>query len=116
MRRANFFAGFAVVATLSLTTPAHADPVFAVDFAGKCTDCNAASGDLATAQLILHDYNLGDDITTGNFVSFTYNGTDLVNPFTIAAGDTNLIVAGLIQGTLPGYQDVFIKGDVNGTD
>jgi hypothetical protein len=51
-------------------------------FHGTCSDCSGT----ATATLVLANYTLGQPITGSNFVSFTYNGTNLGGPFTIAPG------------------------------
>ena len=53
-------------------------------FSGACVDCTQAnsSSTTVTGSLTLGSYYLGNAITASNFVSFTYNGSNLVYPFT----------------------------------
>jgi hypothetical protein len=74
-------------------------------FTGVCTDC---SGDV-TAQLTLQDYTPGTDIGSA-FVSFTYDGSNLVSSFTIEQGSGDLSVQGSIPTSLPGPADIDIVG------
>lgn len=72
-------------------------------FTGTCSDCSGT----ATATLTLGNYTLGQPITTSNFYSFTYNGTNLVNAFTINLSSPSLSVSGSIT-TIPGPNTVSI--------
>lgn len=74
-------------------------------FTGVCTDC---SGDV-TAQLVLQDYTPGTDIGSA-FVSFTYDGSNLLPSFTINQGTDDLSVQGSIPTSLPGPADIDIIG------
>jgi len=68
------------------------------NFSGQCTDCNGT----ATAQLtLLSSYVLGTSITTSNFVSFHYDGTNLISAFTINLADVGFL-SGSLPATLPG--------------
>ena len=51
-------------------------------FTGACTDCYDGHASVS-ATLVLSNYTLGSAIGVGNFVSFTYNGSDLILPFTV---------------------------------
>lgn len=56
------------------------------DITANCQDCAGAANlpnYQVTANLKLQAYKLGDAITTSNFVSFTYNGSNLLNPYSI---------------------------------
>jgi hypothetical protein len=67
-------------------------------FTGYCFDCTGT----ATAELVLKGYTLGDVLTTGNFVSFTYSSnltsfeldavTSLVGSFTILPGSAFVVL------------------------
>lgn len=92
--------------------PAHATAVVDTTtfyFSGNCVDCAAAAGSKAypvTAELTLMNYTLGQDITAGvdgNFVSFTYNGSNLVDPFTVINGEF-VSTSGAIAN-VPGLND-----------
>ena len=69
-------------------------------FSGTCGDCSGT----ATAELTLTgDYTLGASLTTSNFLSFHYDGTNLLPAFTINSGDSGLYVFGSLT-TIPGSQ------------
>lgn len=95
------------LATLALSlvavlapSPVRADTM-TYAFAGVCADCTGT----ASASLVLQDYKLGDQIGDGNFVSFTYNGTDLFGGYTITAADLPSF-AGSIDSALPAAETV----------
>jgi PEP-CTERM motif len=94
------------LALLALVTaaPALAGP-FIYNFTGACSDCYGGDGNATAVLTLTSDYTLGQTINTNNFVSFQYAGTDLLNPYTIAAGDANLFVSGSITSN-PGYNTV----------
>jgi hypothetical protein len=85
-------------------------PVITVyDFTGICTDCIGQG----KAELSLSDYTLGDPITQANFVSFHYDGTNLLSPFTINNADV-LYISGSINGPLPSAQNFVVdSGNYN---
>jgi hypothetical protein len=59
------------------------------DWVGYCEDCTTfanSSNRVINARLTLVDYTPGDDIDMGHFVSFSYFGSDLVDPYTVAVG------------------------------
>jgi hypothetical protein len=70
------------------------------DFTGTCTDCSG----FGNAELTLASYVPGSAITTANFVSFHYDGTDLLAAYTISAADVSYI-SGSITGPLPAAEN-----------
>lgn len=87
--------------------PARADTLPALStfsFAGQCSDCTGT----ATASLVLQDYTLGQQIGDGNFVSFTYDGTDLAQPYVVLAADKPALF-GSIDPTLPSAQFINVS-------
>jgi hypothetical protein len=88
----------AVPAEASVTvTP---DKVFS--FSGQCTlDCTGE----ATAELTLDSsYNLGDPLSSSNFISFHYDGTDALAPFTFTVSD--VVTYGGAISSVPGKNSV----------
>lgn len=80
-------------------------------FYGTCADCNGT----AEAQLVLQDYTLGNSIEDDNFVSFTYDGTNLVAGFTVDAGQYySGSMAGEIDAPLPAAEYFTIDPDNGG--
>ena len=79
-----FYAGLSV-ATVQLSTPSIAVYTFTAD----CLDCAEALGGQApypvTATLTLKNYSptSGAIVNYGNFLSFSYSGSNLFDPFTI---------------------------------
>lgn len=99
-----------VTLTLSLAamlaaSPARADTI-TYNFSGICSDCTGT----ASASLVLQDYKLGDQIGDTNFISFTYNGTNLFGPYTITAADLPSFY-GSIDPALPRAENVGIFGN-----
>lgn len=82
---------------------AYANPVTTYSFTGVCSDC---SGD-ASAQLVLSGYTLGDSITSSEFVSFTYDGTNLFPSYTFGSADLASI-SGSLPASLPGTADLSV--------
>ena len=88
------------------------------DFSGLCTDCNHDSfkpgfGANATAELMLINYGLGDEISSLNFVSFRYDGSDLHHSFTI---DKNNVESSSLLGamnSLSGFADLRVKSNTD---
>ena len=71
------------------------------DFTGLCTDCSGT----AHAELEVQNYQLGTQLALPEFVSFHYDGTNLLPAFTI----TSVIqFSGSIGPNLPGEFDIFI--------
>jgi hypothetical protein len=81
------------------------------DFSGDCFDCYQGEGSVS-ATLTVTGYALGDEITTKNFVSFTYNGSDLLGAFTVADADVidDGFVNGAIGSPLPGPYEFSVDG------
>jgi len=80
------------------------------EFTGACIDCTGT----ATASLVLQNYTLGNGITNSNFVSFTYNPTDLIPAgYVISTALNNFeSINGVIPANLPGVANVSILGVV----
>jgi hypothetical protein len=87
--------------------PAAATPVPAQVFnwSGTCFDCQGT----ATGTLTLTGtYVLGTALDAAHFLSFHYNGTNLLPAFDINAGDAGLVVWGGLPATLPGPANIKI--------
>jgi hypothetical protein len=78
-------------ASASLVTPAAPMPGEDVTFSwsGICTDCVAGETESVTGTLILTDFVADESLSLSNFVSFTYNGSSILDPFTIASSDAS---------------------------
>lgn len=102
----------ALAASFALAAPAHAvttAPVVSTfDFSGVCNDCIGTG----TGELQLGNYNLGDPISANNFLSFVYNGTNLLSAFTITAADASGL-SGSMSVPLPGAEDFSVTGTSN---
>ncbi len=72
-------------------------------FSGVCSDCSGTG----QGQLVLQNYNLGDTITSSNFVSFTYDGTNLVPGYQVTGGQY-FSVGGQIDAPLPGAEFFYV--------
>ena len=83
-------------------------------FDGACADCTAPGGGstTVTGTLTLSNYTASDAITSFNFVSFTYNGSNIVDPFTAeAVGSGGLNAAYFVSGSMnsvPGFNDFLV--------
>jgi hypothetical protein len=104
--------GLLLVAS-AVTEPSSAAPgTTTFNFSGTCTDCSGT----ATATLVLAgSYTLGTPITSSNFVSFTYNGTNLTGPFTYIPSTVNFSVSGSITN-IPGSNAFVVAGGSNSLD
>lgn len=71
------------------------------DFTGTCSDCAGT----ASAELTLTGYTLGQDITSANFISFHYDGTNLVSAFTVLPTDSEFFIEGNLS-TVPGSNNI----------
>jgi len=91
--------GLLLVMTLATTQSSSAIPnTITFNFSGTCTDCSGT----ATATLVLvGSYTIGTPITNSNLVSFTYNGTNLTNPFTYTPSGAIFTPTGSMT-TIPG--------------
>lgn len=108
---------------------AHAAPAFSsFRFDGHCIDCAQAAstpGYAVSATLVLQDWQPGQPAEAHQFVSFRYDGSNLLAPFavTLAGGGGDLVFDPLDQdhsfhadfrAGLPGFADVdlaVIDGD-----
>jgi len=103
----------AAIVAMQFVSPARATVVETTfDFTGKCTDCSGT----VSAQLTLQNYTLGMPITIGaggNFVSFTFDGSNLDPAFTITSSSSGLgVLAGSsILPTLPRAEFFSIHDD-----
>jgi hypothetical protein len=76
-------------------------------FVGQCTDCTGSG----TGTLVLQDYTLGENLTAGNFVSFTYSSNKL--SYTVNASQVQLLI-GSLPANLPAPANVdFEKSDLS---
>jgi hypothetical protein len=77
-------------ASASLVTPAVPMPGEDVTFSwsGICTDCDGGAQPV-TGRLMLTRFEAGNPLYLYNFVSFTYNGSSILHPFTIASSDAS---------------------------
>jgi hypothetical protein len=81
-------------------------------FSGACLDCDGT----ATATLVLQNYTPGNIILHDNFLSFTYDGTDLMPAWFIDAG-TNFLIGdevpnispSMIPASLPAFANFHIE-------
>lgn len=67
------------------------------DFTGQCFDC---AGTVDAELVLAPDYALGAAITMSNFESFTYDGSNLLAPFTITLAEVTSI-SGSMPTNLP---------------
>jgi hypothetical protein len=73
-------------------------------FTGTCTaDCTGT----ATGTLVLSNYTLGDDLSSSNFVSFSYSSNYL--SYSLPQSGLEDIL-GSIDGPLPSFEYVFLFG------
>lgn len=59
-------------------------------FTGNCIDCAIAAEQesyAVTGSLVLQNYDYGNAFNVGNFVSFSYSGSNLMSPFTWDASE-----------------------------
>jgi hypothetical protein len=90
--------GAASASTVHPTSITLAAPHQTFAFSGLCSDCSGT----ATGTLTLtNDYVPGNALDLNHFVSFAYDGTDLLSPFTITAAETPSI-SGSLPAILPG--------------
>ncbi len=77
-------------------------------FTGACADCTLNSPNVPAdiATLVLEGYTPGDAIDASNFVAFAYNGSDLVDAFTVTRTDvTPFLEVGNPYAFVPGSPD-----------
>lgn len=105
---------FGLVAVLALAATQRSSALISTttyNFTGTCQDCSGT----ATATLtVLGNYTLGTALSSSNVVSFTYNGTNLVTPFTITPSSPNFFVYGSITN-YPGQNNVAISSSQSRT-
>ena len=113
MRRLLIWLGLLLIAGAS---PAYAvpSPDTTYYFSGLCSDCSGT----AQAALVLQNYTFGSTITQSNFVSFTYDGTNLIpGPVVVTAADLfTSSVNGQMTTPYPGPQFFTFASTVNGSN
>ena len=70
------------------------------NFTGTCSDCILSSPPVI-ATLVLEDYTAGAAIAIANFVEFTYNGSDIVDPFTVTRDTFYPEFSDTVSGAIP---------------
>jgi len=78
-------------------------------WSGVCSDC---TGTVTGTLTLSPTYTLGSEITTSNFVSFSYSGSNLLSPFTILDSEV-VSIAGLLPLTLPGAANLTILANIS---
>ena len=91
---------FATVLSALAIVPASAGTI---TFTGTCTDCSGT----VTATLVLTDS--GAVLSTADFVSFTYGGSNLLSSYTILDTDPGVTISGSIVGPFPSTETVSIS-------
>ncbi len=79
------------------------------DFVGQCSDCEGTG----QGKLTLQNYTVGESFSASNFVSFSYEGTNLLQPYTITANDTNFLVYGHIAVQGYGHDSLYVENWLN---
>jgi hypothetical protein len=103
--------GLLVVAALALTDSSSAAPgTITFNFSDTCSDC---SGTATASRVLAGSYTLGTPIPASNFVSFTYNGTNLTPSFTFTPSSQNSSVTGSVTN-IPGPNAFLVEGNTNG--
>lgn len=78
-------------------------------FSGTCSDCRG----VALGQLTLAGfYHFGDEITSANFLSFRYEGTDLLPAYTITSPYSSTLT-GSITSAGPAAGRFFVEDGVH---
>ena len=110
--------GATVLAGLCVATPAQANTIWS--FTGNCEDCAVAANTQTyevTATLVLQDYVEGTDLTNDNFVSFAYDGSNLLLPYLVVPGLFPARVASPALTAGPTHQLYSLTGNLtNGGD
>ena len=79
-------------------------------FSGHCLDCVG----VVTARLVLKNYFQGTPINPAEFVSFTYDGSNLLPAYSILASATPFLnVSGNIPGALPSAADFHVRSSLH---
>ena len=90
-------------------------PLSTLFFSGNCEDCAAAlqrPNFAVTARLVLQNYFQGSAITLANFVSFSYDGSNLLQPYSILSSSLPA-VSGHISFALPSANEFHVTGANN---
>jgi len=79
------------------------------NFTGTCADCTPTNSTVTAVLTLSPAYTVGTTITSSNFISFTYNGSNLVPAFSITSSNTSLSLAGSIS-SVNGFDSVLVSG------
>ena len=85
-------------------------------FSGNCEDCASLSNPSdhqIKATLKLEGYSQGSDISATNFVSFSYGGSDRLDPYSILLSSSPLTVSGHISFASPDASEFHVTGANN---
>lgn len=88
------------------------------NFSGICNDCNQNESlpgfhKPVTAELLLNNYKLGDQISGLNFVSFHYDGSNLYHAFTIDKNNVNPFFLSGAMTTLSGFENFMVLSNTD---
>ena len=87
-------------------------PLSTLFFRGNCEDCAIAlerRDYSVTAKLVLQNYFQGNPITAANFVSFSYDGSNLLDPYSILSSSSPT-VSGHISFASPSTNVFHVTG------
>lgn len=126
MRLTNVLTTAIVALSLGLVTAPAQAGVIKFNFLGLCDDC-AGVGDLYPLNpanldddlfapvwgvLTLEDYTPGNFLDFDNFVSFSYGGSSLADPFTVTSEEGSAFGSILADGTITSFLNVVFDGGV----
>lgn len=80
------------------------------DFSGTCSDCNGTG----RAHLTLENYTQGNPIDISNFVSFSYEGTNLLGAFAFSGQGSIQGIEGMLPPSLPSGANFMILSTPSG--
>ncbi|EHR69239.1 PEP-CTERM putative exosortase interaction domain-containing protein [Burkholderiales bacterium JOSHI_001] len=103
------------LAALMAPTASHAVVALgqSFDFFGTCSDCtlNSAPGDPIATLILDFSYVLGTDLVSTDIVSFSYVGSNLVDPYAITGAQVHGTSGAITAGPGPkNFQIDFIDG------
>ena len=85
--------GVAPVSVAGFVDPAAPTPTSGIDitfnWSGTCTDCIQGDVESVTGTLMLKEFIANTALSTSNFVSFTYDGSNILPKFTITSEEAS---------------------------